>query len=351
MRESQPADCRVRSHLLSYSESAVAGAVRNPSLDLGPWAQFTLGSDVRVLRTGVALFAQFTAPEWGAIDGLTVPLARIGDATGILAPHIHPNILEQIQKALSQLQNSLRRSASAPIPDCALDRLAYFFDAVADSLPGAAWYRLGRALGEWLAADFFAGPNETIPFGPVVEMVSSIPIQQRPSIACLNDLAKLVDAGGLDNEAQLRQSLVTGPLADCWSGDASDPRFVVLHFWTLPWKLLSRIDNDLLQLKKQIAEFQSQQPKWVKDTGKLLFGDIVIKQIVVGKATNVVTVLDEFEEKNWPSRINYPPECMEETLHYTIRSLNERLDIIRFRSDGQGKGIVWELATLRSDRS
>ncbi len=57
-----------------------------------------------------------------------------------------------------------------------------------------------------------------------------------------------------------------------------------------------------------------------------------------------------FEEENWPRRIDDPlfPEveiCPKRRLHDTIKCLNRRQEnkIVRFRGDGTGTGVLWEL--------
>jgi hypothetical protein len=87
-------------------------------------------------------------------------------------------------------------------------------------------------------------------------------------------------------------------------------------------------------------------PVWNKDLCELTYRGTVIRQVKRPKvAKNVVRVLDAFQEDGWPDRIDDPlaPSKNQQRLHETIKRLNDNLDVIRFRSDGTGQGIVWEL--------
>jgi hypothetical protein len=95
--------------------------------------------------------------------------------------------------------------------------------------------------------------------------------------------------------------------------------------------------------KKQSAK--TLRPKWDRDTGKLTYDNVTIKQIKhIGLATNVIAILDEFESRRWPTRIVDPlgggknPQRLGEA----IRSSNDGLAIIKFSGDGTGSGIRWE---------
>jgi len=87
-------------------------------------------------------------------------------------------------------------------------------------------------------------------------------------------------------------------------------------------------------------------PSWYKDRGELTFQSKIIKRIrSVSVAKNVVLILDAFQEENWPDRIDDPlsPSKEQQRLHEAIKRLNNNLEMIRFRADGTGQGILWEL--------
>lgn len=86
------------------------------------------------------------------------------------------------------------------------------------------------------------------------------------------------------------------------------------------------------------------QPSWNRIKGVLTFDNQTIRTIsCIGKAKNVVMVLDTFEEEEWPVRIDSPlPSSNSQKHHATIYSLNTNLDRIKFKSDGEGEGFIWE---------
>lgn len=85
------------------------------------------------------------------------------------------------------------------------------------------------------------------------------------------------------------------------------------------------------------------KPSWNRINGELSFDGGVIRTIRrIGNATNVVLVLDTFQEFGWPDRIDSPLSPDSQKHHATICSLNTGLSRIRFKSDGEGKGFVWE---------
>jgi len=93
----------------------------------------------------------------------------------------------------------------------------------------------------------------------------------------------------------------------------------------------------------------TKKPTWQRDTASLFFDGKPIKKIrSVTVAKNLVRILDDFEEKGWPDRIDDPLSSSkdQQRLHEAIRRLNGKLSAIRFHADGTGTGIVWEeLAT------
>jgi len=84
------------------------------------------------------------------------------------------------------------------------------------------------------------------------------------------------------------------------------------------------------------------KPHWVKTLPEhqLLLGSRVMKR-VRPLARNVIRVFDAFEEEGWPQHIDDPTDPGK--LHETLRSINGGLEGLRFRADGTGKGILWEV--------
>ena len=93
-------------------------------------------------------------------------------------------------------------------------------------------------------------------------------------------------------------------------------------------------------------------PTWDDQRHELRVGSVVIKQFK-WRASNQETILNAFEEEQWPPRIDDPlpqdPEIdPKRRLNDAIKSLNRRqkTPILRFHGDGSGQGIYWELVSV-----
>jgi hypothetical protein len=90
-------------------------------------------------------------------------------------------------------------------------------------------------------------------------------------------------------------------------------------------------------------------PVWDSELQELRVGRVIVKRFKV-PARNQETILAAFQEENWPVFIDDPLPPHSEIdpkrrLHDTINSLNrnQKNDLIRFRGNGSGEGIRWEL--------
>ena len=93
----------------------------------------------------------------------------------------------------------------------------------------------------------------------------------------------------------------------------------------------------------------SERPEWDPDRRVLRVGDSVVKWFR-SPCANQELVLTVFQEEGWPSWIAdpLPPKDDQDPkrrLNDTIKSLNRNQEhnLIIFRGDGKGEGIVWEL--------
>lgn len=88
------------------------------------------------------------------------------------------------------------------------------------------------------------------------------------------------------------------------------------------------------------------RPAWNADRLELTLRGQVVRRIRNrGRAHNAVRILDTFQELGWSDRIDDPLRggADPERLRDTIKSLNRGLTGLRFRADGTGCGVVWEL--------
>ena len=109
---------------------------------------------------------------------------------------------------------------------------------------------------------------------------------------------------------------------------------------------LNRVMSVLLPPRSTKPRHPGDRPIWDRERGELTYRGTVIKRVrSVSVAKNVVRVLDAFQEDGWRDRIDDPldPSKDQQRLHETIKRLNDNLEIIRFRADGTGQGIRWEL--------
>ncbi|MHB8865723.1 MAG: hypothetical protein ACYC6N_25375 [Pirellulaceae bacterium] len=108
--------------------------------------------------------------------------------------------------------------------------------------------------------------------------------------------------------------------------------------------------NQYNRLLRDIGEVDCHptgKPFWNADTCELTFrGQVVRKIRGRNVAVNVCQILDVFQEDGWPDRIDDPltdgPNA--NRVRETIRSLNDGLTLLKFRADGSGEGILWEIA-------
>lgn len=89
-----------------------------------------------------------------------------------------------------------------------------------------------------------------------------------------------------------------------------------------------------------VAQPTGKLPVWDQESRELRFDGTLCKRFRT-RAVNQELVLQSFQELNWSPRIDDPLKSGKR--HETIRQLNTGNKVIRFRSDGRGDGICWEL--------
>ncbi len=98
-------------------------------------------------------------------------------------------------------------------------------------------------------------------------------------------------------------------------------------------------------------------PTWDRDRRVLWLRESVVKRFRVPSPSQE-TILVAFEEEGWPTAIDdplppQPGQVPKRRLRATLQSLNrgQAHHLIRFRGDGSGERIVWELANVANRRS
>lgn len=93
-----------------------------------------------------------------------------------------------------------------------------------------------------------------------------------------------------------------------------------------------------------VASSENSVPlRWDRQAGLFFFNGEVIRRVRVSQAGNIARILDAFESRQWPKRVDQPlgDEADRKTLFAACNSLNESLDRIRFRVSGNG--VEWFL--------
>lgn len=107
--------------------------------------------------------------------------------------------------------------------------------------------------------------------------------------------------------------------------------------------------TDVLALSGQHNLEAAILPTWDADERELRIGRRLIKRFR-RCAVNQERILDSFQEDGWPHRIDdpippKPDQNQRQRLRDAISSLNkhQEIELMRFRGDGTGRGIIWEL--------
>lgn len=106
-------------------------------------------------------------------------------------------------------------------------------------------------------------------------------------------------------------------------------------------------DNDIPQIVEAIDRHVRTtlsrwglRPHWDSESEELRVGGEVVRRIP-GQSKNMILVIAAFEETGWPRRVDSPFRPGAQSLHETLRTLNEGLRLISFHADGAGKGVRW----------
>lgn len=83
------------------------------------------------------------------------------------------------------------------------------------------------------------------------------------------------------------------------------------------------------------------RPEWDSVKYELRVGAMLARRILA-RSKNQIKVLNTFQECEWANRVDSPFQKNDSTLHETIRTMNDGLELIVFHADGAGAGITWE---------
>jgi hypothetical protein len=113
-------------------------------------------------------------------------------------------------------------------------------------------------------------------------------------------------------------------------------------------------ESAVLEIVSAAASVQL-TPTWDADRHEFRLGKALVKQFK-WPAANQEVILAAFHEEDWTARIDdplspQPEQDSKRRLHDTIKCLNRKQvnNLIRFRGDGTGEGVIWELIEQRAD--
>jgi hypothetical protein len=213
-----------------------------------------------------------------------------------------------------------------------------------------AFYELGKAIRQAQVSSYEGGVKTLPDLGSVVEAI-------RPLEGGLSTLRN-----NLQTAVRLVRGTASATAIDIWRA-VLGPQGVEavagcgneLHLQGL--EAVNRLVQDrlaeLMEVRRssQGGRNKRRKPRWDAESGELRVGDEIIRR-VIPRAKSVRQVLDAFERQGWPRRVDAPFESSARTaaqarysglwLHDTIKSLNNGIMLIRFRSDGRGAGVCWD---------
>jgi hypothetical protein len=109
------------------------------------------------------------------------------------------------------------------------------------------------------------------------------------------------------------------------------------------WPIKELLIADAIEAGAGIDDPISRKPRWDGESGKLLSGNIVVRE-VPRRATSVRPVLDAFQSAGWPARIVDPLKKKwkdAERVHRICKTLNNGLSRIEFGAGGDGESFIW----------
>jgi len=105
-----------------------------------------------------------------------------------------------------------------------------------------------------------------------------------------------------------------------------------------------------LAIKAYSADEQEKKslPNWHRPEKRLCIGTVLVKQFKVPAVAQEL-ILDAFEERGWPQKIDDPlpvstSSNVKRRLHDAIKRLNQQSSKkIQFSGNGNGNGVCWRL--------
>jgi len=168
-----------------------------------------------------------------------------------------------------------------------------------------------------------------------------------------NDLRWMVFKGWIKHQSKNAEFLEQNSRPDVQQGS----RFIISNEGVAVFNSLiacepeNLISKNAVHSKSRGNSGNRSKPDWNAERKELSFYGKVVKRFR-WPAPNQETVLSVFSEEDWPARIEDPlPQGNgldpKRRLGDTIKCLNRNQfeSLIRFRGDGTGEGVLWDIAT------
>jgi len=333
------------------------------SVDLKPWAAYVLGHNLWTVRMWHQL--AWTQPGLGEEVWDNVPLAvdQMRRAKIILANEIGTNVFQELERVLTGIEelnrdmelgwdeNGQYRGHEFGTAPCFGEghwtELSVLVEqALVDGETCQCWFDLGASVGRcrW---DAWSGPTgvDCLPDPTaIVNAAAAIPVSEWAGVPIVESIAREAKGFRRDRRPRFFRKLIKRHPA-IWAF-GSEPSKSEPGNWQIS-SLLTGIDGavqDGLQVVPSRAPafpHRTQRPVWDPESGEVRIGDRVVRNVRRGVAENIILVLDTFQECRWARRVDSPFPPGDDKLGEAVRSLNKKLEMIRFKCDGTGEGVEW----------
>jgi hypothetical protein len=360
-----------RSEQTPPAKSLASEAVMSP--DPRPLASYRLGYYTREVWLSLRVFWEWPYEERDAWPGVVERFKLLEEAKTTLAGAMEPAKAEDLGRAIRSLKKLAwklhdawetestgwhggRWFGSGPVPEGS-GWAVLKLEADQVRLQPAhlnRWYEIGKALGTYEVLVNAEQDEDSIPEAQgLFALIASLPGDQLSLVPELKGLAEHAEESTESGPGALLMKALTS------AGNKLRPEEFGLGTTRLSMERLVRALSRCVEFRlenatwltpvsaeseSRIDDKQSQKPSWSRHEYKLRLGETTIRKVKRQADSNIVKVLDAFEEQGWPGHIDDPVQhdLYPLRIHETIRSLNTRLRLIRFHADGEGKGICWE---------
>lgn len=340
----------VEPYVPPHIDAAVEHARADSRTDLVPWAWYSLGWHGKTMPVWVSLaeggrniggeevFRAIPAAAYSVHTAVDVLANRVPTRTATRLKSccdrlvLHNDDLSRVRFGLPARHGLLfdtggdaNRELQAAVEDLS--------SALGDE---AHWLEFGRRLGTLYAREHFSDTPLIDAFREVLCTCSALPRRLATAAPLIREMAHLPTPVH-ENVGQVGAEFRRLCDPDREPDDDARLGFSAVSLHVGVFKFACEIRSALLGKRRT--------PAWVKtpNGGELRFDGVVVRRVTgLKRSSNMVRVLDAFEEDGWPPRIDSPLlKSDSQTLHNTLHQLRDGLLAITFEADGTGEGICW----------